>query len=1145
MRNHSLNTIYVSLLLAVLAVWGGEFSASAFSPDKYAANSALSSGKWVRVAVDQTGMHLITAQTLRGWGFSDPSKVKIYGYGARRLPDQLSASTYADDLPQAFSEWIDGKGLLFYAEGPVTKQATTGQFRRPARNYYATEGYYYLSDSRPDEERRTPQTGNTTPTAGTAPATTFYDFVYHEQELVSPGQAGHQLVGEDFKFNRDQQFAFNLTDPVAGEQAYLEVAFLAKTSKEPSNLGITVNGTTISPHSENPISPVGDSHVHATQVNIRKSFKLSGDRQARVGLGLRTSTSLLAANLDYIGLAYCRPLSMGGSPQLSFEIQNAHRGVNLKVTSASTRVWDVTNPAAVTAVDAVLDKENTLTWTARNTDTRQYIAFNTGGTFPTPKLKGTVAPQNLHGITDTPDMIIIAPRQWADQAERLAQYRRESSDQLEVLVLDPEQIYNEFSSGVPHVQGLRKCLKMFYDRGNAAGKPLRFALMMGRVFYDNRLLTASGRALGYPILPGWFTESGLSDNSNYTTDDMLAFLEDNSGSNMGADQLSVALGRIPATSRADATQAVDKIITYETKRHGGTWQNNVLTLADDQDSAIHMIQSDDMWKCFLASPCGSDAFYRKIYTDQYELVSNVYAQARAEFYRALDEGILWWNYIGHASPTSLTAEGVVTYTDLNNLYLRHWPVVFAATCDFMRWDSNTISGAEILFRNSDGGVIGAISATRPVFISLNGPLSNMFGNEVMKRDATGMLRPLGEIYRQAKNSLRSDTNKLRYVLLGDPAMRLAMPPLRLVLDEVNGNAVTHPDDAAKDPNIIMARQQVTMKGHIEDAAGNRVDDFTGSANCVLYDADRSITTLGNGDEGKPFDFDTHGGRLYMGTGSVENGTFTLNIPMPAEVADNFRPATLNVYARSDDGREGAGVDRRIYVYGSDPEAEADNQAPEIESIYLNHPSFRDGKTVNPSPMLIARVSDDRAINLSTAGVGHQMTIIIDGSRTYTDVANYYTPFADGTPGGDIAYPLENLASGPHTLKLRVWDTAPNSAEADLTFNVEAELAPAIHDVYTDANPARDHANFYVTHDRPDQSLTVTIEVYDLMGRPVWSNTRKGRSDMFQSAPVAWDLRNTAGHRIPRGLYIYRAVVTDDNSGEQTATASRRLAVAPN
>ncbi|MDE6127400.1 MAG: hypothetical protein K2G30_10655, partial [Muribaculaceae bacterium] len=495
-------------------------------------------------------------------------------------------------------------------------------------------------------------------------------------------------------------------------------------------------------------------------------------------------------------------------------------------------------------------------------DTRQYIAFNTDGTFPSPTLKGTVDNQDLHGSTETPDMIIIAPRQWADQAERLADYRRSGADSLDVLVLDPQQVYNEFSSGAPHVQGLRKCLKMFYDRGKAAGKAPRFVLMMGRVFYDNRLLTATGHSLGYPILPGWFTERGLSDNDCYTTDDMLAFLEDNSGSNMGSDQLSVALGRIPATSRSDASQAVDKIIAYETDSPAGTWRNNVLFLADDQDAAVHMIQSDAMWRRLLESSDGKDAFYRKIYTDQYELVSNVYTQARTEFYRTLDEGILWWNYIGHASPTSLTAEGVVTYTDLNNLYLRHLPVVYAATCDFMRWDSGNISGAEILFRNTDGGVIGAISATRPVYISSNGPLSESFGREIMQRDETGHLRPLGEIYRRAKNGNGSDTNKLRYVLLGDPAMRLLFPPMRLVIDEINGEPVANPDDESKDPTVIMARQQVTMTGHVEDAAGNRVYDFTGTVNSVLYDADRSVTTLGNGDAGAPHPFDTNGGRLY-------------------------------------------------------------------------------------------------------------------------------------------------------------------------------------------------------------------------------------------------------------------------------------------
>lgn len=1142
MRNYPLKHIYLLLLLGTLAI-AGAFRASAFTLAKYADNSALASGKWVQVAVTQTGIHLITEQTLRGWGFSKPSEVKIYGYGARRIPDQMSNSTFVDDLPQTFSEWVDGKGLLFYAEGPVAKQTTTGQYRRPAQNYYTTEGYYFLTDSREDDERRVPAIGATTPEAGTSPATTFYDFLYHEEELSSPGEAGHQLVGEDFKYTRDQQFSFNLTNPVAGQPAYLEVVFLAKAASGTTTIGITVNGTSLPISSENTLQPITDGHVHAAQATIRRTFDASGDRQLRIGLNTRPSGSLVAANLDYIGLSYCRELAMGSTSQLPFEIRSANRGVRLGGASAATKVWDVTNPAAITLVDAAIETASTLVWTARNTDTREYIAFNPNGSFPSPTLKGTVSNQNLHGISETPDMIIVAPRQWADQAERLAEYRRGNEQPLEVLVLDPQQIYNEFSSGVPHVQGLRKCLKMFYDRGAAAGKPLRYALMMGRVFYDNRLLTATGRSLGYPILPGWFTDLGLSDNFGYTTDDMLAFLEDNSGSNMGADKLSIALGRIPATSRNDASQAVDKIIAYETASPSGTWKNNVLFLADDQDSAIHMIQSDAMWKCMLDASSGQDAFYRKIYTDQYELVSNVYAQARTEFYRALDEGIMWWNYIGHASPTSLTAEGVVTYTDLNNLYLRHLPVVYAATCDFMRWDSGTVSGAEILFRNTDGGVIGAISATRPVYISQNGPLSEAFGCEITQRDETGLFRPLGEIYRRAKNAVNSDTNKLRYVLLGDPAMRLAMPALRLVLDEVNGKTVNDPDDASKDPTIIMARQQVTMKGHIEDASGNIVSDFTGSVNTILYDADRSITTLGNGAEGKPFPFDTTGGRLYMGSGAVENGIFTLNIPMPAEVADNFRTATLNIYARSDDGREGAGVDRRIYVYGSDPDAEEDNEAPEIETMYLNHPSFRDGKKVNPSPMLIARVSDNRAINLSTSGVGHQMTLTLDGGRTFTDVANYYTPFSDGTPGGDIAYPFENLAPGLHTLRLRVWDTAPNAAEAELSFTVEAELAPAIHEVYTDANPARDHANFYVTHDRPDQSLTVTIEVYDLMGRPVWSNTRKGRSDMFQSAPVAWDLRNTAGHRVPRGLYLYRAIVTDDSSGDKTATASRRLAVA--
>ena len=47
---------------------------------KYAASSALSSGKWVKVQVEDRGFYKLTYADLRGMGFSDPAKVSVHGY---------------------------------------------------------------------------------------------------------------------------------------------------------------------------------------------------------------------------------------------------------------------------------------------------------------------------------------------------------------------------------------------------------------------------------------------------------------------------------------------------------------------------------------------------------------------------------------------------------------------------------------------------------------------------------------------------------------------------------------------------------------------------------------------------------------------------------------------------------------------------------------------------------------------------------------------------------------------------------------------------------------------------------------------------------------------------------------------------------
>ena len=92
-----------------------------------------------------------------------------------------------------------------------------------------------------------------------------------------------------------------------------------------------------------------------------------------------------------------------------------------------------------------------------------------------------------------------------------------------------------------------------------------------------------------------------------------------------------------------------------------------------------------------------------------------------------------------------------------------------------------------------------------------------------------------------------------------------------------------------------------------------------------------------------------------------------------------------------------------------------------------------------------------------------------------------------------------------------------------------------------ACPATVEANLYVRHNRPDATLKVTLHIYDLMGREVWSSTQSGRSDMFRSFPITWNLCDASGSRVPRGIYVCRASVSTD--GVQEATKAVKIAVA--
>lgn len=1112
--------------------------AKAFPIETYAGNSAMSSGRWVKISVSQSGLHLITHAELSSWGFSDPSKVHVYGYGGKRISDVLSLDNYTDDLPLVQSSHTS-RGIVFYASGPVTWTKSSTHNYSHSLNPFSTVGYYFLSDK--DVNAKPIERSGTSGDFSNA-TTTFTERTFHEKEAVSIGETGHLLLGEDFKYTRSQSFSFQLPGRVSGTEVWMECSFTTKTLSSSSSLKFSANGTTLPTSSSDAIpSTTNSSYVHGKTGLTRKTFNINGE-QLNLGITYNASVTVHLAHLNYIDINYTRRISLNNG---ILHFRTSEPAVKLAGASTATHVWDVTDPLSISEMKTS-SADNGVAWLNPFSGDREYAAWNENGSFLSVTFAGNVANQNLHALS-TPDMVIFTVSSWKTQADRIAELHRNSSDSLKVHVVVQDQVFNEFASGNPDVNAFRKMLKMMWDRGNGTSRPLKYALFMGRGIYDNRKLTAAAQSLNLKTMPIWQTDDGISDNDSFTTDDIFAFLNDNSGATPAKDNLCIAVGRFPVRSSSEAKDVVDKLYSYINSSPKKAWKNQVLLVADDQDNGIHMTQTESAYNNFTSSESGRQFFYNKIYTDAFTLQGNSYPEAHDQMMRKLDEGIVWWNYVGHANTTSWTAEGVLSYTDMSNLYLKQYPFLYAATCDFLRWDAQSICGAELMQFNRYGGIIGCISATRPVYISDNALMTNAISKYAFTRDNDNRFLTIGEIHRLAKNdrelnydnngTLKGNANKLRYTLMGDPAMRLCTPDYSVRLLSVNDEPV-EPETQV----TLMARQHATLKGAVYDRDGNKMDNFNGIISVTMYDAEKSTTTNGNGNEGAQITFEEQGGLIYAERDSVINGEFSINAIMPSEVANNFRPAALNMYAYSTQNSDDAmGCNRDFYVYGYDESAQDDNSSPVITSFYLNHESFKNGDEVNESPMVFASFHDDMAINLSSSGIGHMITLTLDNSKTFTDVSQYYTPDIALDAAGSISYPLEDLTPGSHTLRLKVWDTSGNSTESTIDFFVRPGLAPIIYDIYSDANPAHTEANFYLTHNRPDAMLTVTLNVYNLMGHLLWSTTEEGRSDMFKSFPITWNLCDMAGRRVNRGIYIYKAFITTD--GEQYSTATKKLAVA--
>jgi hypothetical protein len=194
-----------------------------------------------------------------------------------------------------------------------------------------------------------------------------------------------------------------------------------------------------------------------------------------------------------------------------------------------------------------------------------------------------------------------------------------------------------------------------------------------------------------------------------------------------------------------------------------------------------------------------------------------------------------------------------------------------------------------------------------------------------------------------------------------------------------------------------------------------------------------------------------------------------------------------------------------------------------------------GNITTSNPILLAQISDKYGINHSGAGIGHNISLTINGdSKNQLWLNDFFERLpdkGDGEVRGEIRYPMFDLLPGKYNIKLRVSNVFNVSTEASLDFQVVESENPIIGKVYNFPNPARDYTKFYFTHNSPKKIKRIEIYIFDISGRPIVQLSSKNVDiNGFATDPIEWDLRDSRGNQLRQGLYFYRfRIILDDDS----------------
>jgi hypothetical protein len=1105
-----------------------------------AGSSVLATGKWYKIKIYKDGIYRLTYEDLTGMGFSDPSGVRIYGNGGEMLPLMNDEPRYDDLTENAIfmNKGADGvfnqnDYILFYGKGPVSWSfnPTSGMFEH-RMNEYSPAAYYFVTTV--TGEGLSISNAPSVTGIPDAEVTDFDDYDFHELNRYNFLKSGRQWFGERVGYyNYDTTFIF---EGLKTSSVVLVKSNVVSRSASLKTFTFLNNGLIVGSVNVPGVILSNNTGIYANQKSVFFSFPVTGD-EVNLMIAYNKTESSDDGYIDYLTVNVRRSLALYGNSVFfrdhTVTGSNVVAHFSVENCTPQTEIWDVTDRHRIRRIPSILTG-NSLEFTDSAQVLKEYAAVNTAGAFPKPEISavqtdlGSVTNQNLHAAGPC-QMLIVTHPLFMEAADSLAEFHRQH-DQLSILVTTTEKIYNEFSSGAPDVSAIRDFAKMIYDRATGTQDKLRYLLLLGDGSYNN-LSQAAGNS---NFIPTYQSESSLNASTSYVSDDFFGFMGEGEGGSevMESFLLDLGVGRLPAKTIDEAMGLYRKIRNYNTSSNKNDWRNNILFVGDDEDGNLHMAQADDLanW----VSENYPQFVVKKVFLDAYQQVSTStgarYPDVNQIIYNSIHKGLLIYNYTGHGGETGLASEHILMREDLKEYKnFANLPLFVTATCEFSRFDDLTdnegnlienTSAGETSLLNPDGGSIALFSTTRIVYSDRNHFLNTKFYSIVFQRDENGRFYKLGDVVRMTKDSSGINRNKLNFILLGDPALSLAIPEHSIVTDSLNGVSVAEVLDTLK------AFSSIRISGHLVDRENNLLNNYNGILYPSVFDKNQVVTTLAN-DGGETMQFNARENLIYKGKASVKNGRFSFEFMVPKDITYSFGNGKMVYYAQ-DSLSDANGVFSDFIIGGTDATATPDQDGPEI-SLYLNDEYFNNEGITNTNPVIYARIFDESGINTVGNGIGHDITGVIDGNVADPVVLNeYFEADLDNYTRGSLQYPMNNLTEGWHSLRVKVWDVFNNSTEATLEFRVIPGDELIITNLYNYPNPASDHTSFRFEHNKPDDALQVTISIFNMEGRNIAVLHESITTSGFNSAPLEWDLKDNSGRLLPQGIYPYRIRISDSS-----------------